>query len=440
MSADHPHHISPEALRRFATKDSDEREARRIMRHLLGGCDACRDALRALGGYNGLRHGHVGDAGYDAAFAKASAAVEDALARLNASPLLAQLDAIPAEQRELKVRNLRRFASPPLSRLLVERSEAARFTDTRKMLLDARLAVAAAEAAAARRGLSEELVNDALARAWGALANAYRLRSELPAAEHAFAAAFRYLDQGSGDQRLRAWLCRHLASLHLFRREFEEAVTRAEEAAALYHLIHDYSGEAGAVITVAVAHIYSGAPYLAIDLLEKAEVLARRSGDTKPFLAAVANRGRAYLDLGLKYDAQELYVDHEECFELCEDRTTVLKWLWLGAQIERDMGLLYPAAMHFERLRDAFLDLGLRVEAADISLELTEVYLRRGDVPGVMRTVAEAIPIYSSLGATRELLASFLQLGKVAHQRAKAAALFERLARQLRESLRRDGG
>jgi tetratricopeptide (TPR) repeat protein len=328
-----------------------------------------------------------------------------------AEDLLAELDTIPAEQRELRVRNSRRFASVDVAELLAERSAAAAHKDPRAAWMNARLAVAAAETAAATTSASAEPLHDGLARAWAALGNAHRLRSELPEADRAFAVAFEHLAEGSGAPEMRSYLCRRLSSLRLFRRQFAEARALALEVIDICRCLGDSAGEAAAQIQLAITSIYAGDPAAAFAPLDRSVELAMRCGDERLCRLAVNNLVRCYIDLGRLREAHAMYVAAGALFELCEEEGIVaLKWRWTGALIERDLGFLEPAAAHLLEVREGLLERGLRVEVADVSLDLVVAYLRMGDRARVVRTVDEALPIFEALGATRESLATLILL------------------------------
>jgi hypothetical protein len=428
---DSEHEVAAGTARRFARGEATEEERRQIVRHLLADCAACKAAVRGF---------LAAPSSYAESFARAQEAVWREVARRTARELLAELDALPYEQRELVVRNSRRFAVPEVAQALVERSYAVRFREPTAMWRDARLAIVAADAAAAAGDVDELLLHDARARAWAALANAHRLRSELPEADRAFAAAFAHQEAGSGDPAVRALLCRLFCSLVLFRRDFSRAAAFAEEAARLYGYAEDLAGKSAALVLVALTRIYAGNPEAAFAPLYEGLELAQRCGDSGLMRDATGNLVLCFINLGRPTEAYFLHMRGQALFEGCAGTLHGLKWQWQGATIERDLGLLAPSANHLVEVREGLLQLGLRVEVADVSLDLAEVYLRLGDNAGVLRTIGETIPIYQALGATRELLAALLELGQAGRQGEQALAVLHDLAGRLRRSYRPEAG
>ena len=425
------HEVARETVERFAAGKASGAERSLVLRHLLAGCPTCRAPLVSP---------PLPLESYEVVFDRAEAAFLKVVAKDRAERLLQELEARPAAQCELRVRNARRFASVELAELLADRSVAEAGNGPRAAWLTARAAVAAAEGAARAPSTSREAAHDALARAWSALGNAHRLRSEVPEAEAAFAAALGFLNRGSGGPAPRAWYCRLLASLRLFRREFAEAHALASEAADLYHRLGDTGGEAAAQIVVGLVALYAGDPRAGFTPLESGMALAKSCGDENLWRFAINNLIRCHIELGQLHEAHAMFLAAGALFALCEEGIVALKWVWTGALVERDLGLLEAAAARLVEVREGLLERDLRVEVADVSLDLIGVYLRLGDGAGVLRTVGETLPIYAAVGATRERLATLIELTKMAHQQEKALAALATAAQQIRGLLSEDGG
>ncbi|HVF60176.1 MAG TPA: hypothetical protein VNJ70_10240 [Thermoanaerobaculia bacterium] len=431
MSQGDEHEVARETVERFAAGQASAAECSLVVRHLLAGCPTCRAPLVPP---------PVPLEAYGAPFDRAETAFLKVVAKERAGRLLQELEAHPAEQRELRVRNARRFTSVELAELLAERSVAEARNGPRGAWLAARAAVAAAEGAARAPSTSREAAHDGLARAWSVLGNAHRLRSEVPEAEAAFEVALGFLQRGSGAPGPRAWYCRLLASLRLFRRELAAAHALASEAAALYNRLSDPAGEAAAQILVGVVAIHAGDSSAAFAPLESGMSLAKRCGDEHLWRLAVGNVLHCHIELGQLREAHAMFLAAGALFEFCEEGIVALKWVWTGALVERDLGLLESAAARLVEVREGLLERDLRVEVADVSLDLIGIYLRLGDGAGVLRTVGETLPIYAAVGATRELLATLIELTKMAHQQEKALAALATAAQQIRGLLSEDGG
>ncbi|HVF61882.1 MAG TPA: tetratricopeptide repeat protein [Thermoanaerobaculia bacterium] len=431
---DQQHGLTPTVLKRFAAGRTTPEQRRKVLRHLVDECEVCRTWFR--------RHvwGFAAEApaenAYDRAFARAEAAALRELARRHGQhqALAEQVDALPAPEREEQVRNDPAFASTDLSTAFVERSHQARWRDADEMLAYARLAVAAAEAAAARAGgigrERQAQLNDYLARAWSQLGTAHRVRSEPLEAEDAFAVACHHLDEGSGDHVLRARLYRQLASLRRLRRQFQEAFELLQRAAVIYRDLGDPVEEAATLITQSIIQIAAGDPEGAVRSLRPCLEVLDPAQHLDLMQAATINLVRCYTDLGQPERADALWREGAPLFAVSDDALALLRWRWTRGLIDRELGKLAAAEAHLQAVREGFLARGLAMESAVISLDLATVYLGLGNVAGAARLVSEAIPIFQSLGWGRELLASLSQLARIAQDGHAALELLREASRR----------
>ncbi len=428
------HAIRTSTLKRFVAGQANRHEGQEIVRHLVDGCEACRRWIRNNAwGPTGERPEPPPGA-YDRAFAAAEAVARAEAERrsLEVRELLAELAALPTEEREARIGNSRRFGSTALAAVLVARSHEARYRDADAMLADARLAVAAAEAAAAVARAEELLeVKDCLAKAWGQLANVHRLRGSLLDAEDAFAVAFHHLEEGTGELGLRAELYGRLASLRRARRQFYESIELLRRAIAIHRRLDDPSGEAAARIKLGISYIYAGDAQAAVGLLTRCleELDPRHHLDL--VRAASQNLVVCYLDLGQPARAHALWVETEPLFAGCDDELELLRRAWRRGTIDGELGRLDIAEACLLAVREGFLGHGLAMESAIASLHLAAVYLRQRRVADVVRTIGEIIPIFQSFGWEQEILASLTQLAGVAHDVRAALELLKHISRSV---------
>jgi hypothetical protein len=83
--------------------------------------------------------------------------------------------------------------------------------------------------------------------------------------------------------------------------------------------------------------------------------------------------------------------------------------------------------------REGFLERNLAYEVAVVSLDLSAVYVRLGEVDQVSQTVAETLPIFRALRVGRETLAALLQLQKMADREQEALSLIQLLTQRLEQ-------
>ncbi|HVF58574.1 MAG TPA: tetratricopeptide repeat protein [Thermoanaerobaculia bacterium] len=425
------HEISPGALDRFAAGRARPAERRKIALHLFAGCPVCQQRLRAAG--FPAAPAPTPEA-YDAAFAAAAEEVARELPRTQPpTALLTELDGVPPERRELKVRNQPRFASLPLVEALVEQSHALRYQDPEGMFRQARLAVAVAESIT--HHAPPRLVHDARALAWGHVGNAHRVRSEFPEARSAFGKAFADLELGSGDPALRARLSRCLASLCYEVRDFGKATALLTEAVAISRRLRDRSGEAMALMQLGIVAIIAGSPEAALAPLRLSFRMLDRPQDETLQRAALQNLVRCWIDLGRPDRAYTLCVDAEPLLAGCTDTTMALHWEWHRGLIDRDLGLLDAAETRLRRAREGFLKLNFSQEVAVVLLDLASVYLRAGKVPQALQALSDAIPVFQALGIQRDLLAALLELRRIAHHSERALVILQKLTVSVRDAV-----
>jgi tetratricopeptide (TPR) repeat protein len=443
LASDDQHEVPPGALGRFAAGRASATEQRLIGRHLLARCPVCRAGLRARSWSLGHARERAPGA-YDAVFARClrrtTETAEREHRRAVVARLLKALDAVALHEREMKARNVRRFASLDLSAALVERSHAARYRDPDTMLRDGRLAVATAEAAAARRVAEEEVLRDSCARAWAALGNAHRVMGKLREANQAFDTAFKNLEAGTGNANTRGLLCRQLAFVRIFEREFRTAECLAEEAATVFRGVEDRVGEAGGLITLGIVRIYSGDPESAIEPLLCAEALAESCNDDELWRAAAHNLIWAFRDSGRPRQAANLALRAEAYFVGSDDKLVLRRMEWQRGLIDRDLGRLDMAERRLTMVRDAFAAADLCYEVGVVSLDLASVYLLDGRPIAALKILGEAIPLFQSLGIKRELLFALGQVSSCVRERDMALALLRVISKQLAPGIPRDGG
>lgn len=395
----------------------------------------CRERLRAAGF---PVQPEPAPGSYDVAFATAAEAVAKVLPRaLPPAALLRDLDRLPAQHRELRVRNQPRFASLPLVEALVERSHALRYQDLDGMLREARLALAVAEAIPP--GATPALVHDARALAWGQLASCQRVRSEVSEARGAFSKAFSELGQGSGDPALRARLCEQMAALCYNTWDLGKATALLTEAAAISRRLRDRRGEALALMQLGIVAIMAGNPGAALAPLRLSMSMLDRPQDETLQRAALQNLVRCWIDLGRPDRAYTLCVDAEPLLAGCTDTTMALHWEWHRGLIDRDLGLLDAAETRLRRAREGFLRLDLSQDVAVLLLDLASVYLRAGKVPQALQALSDAISIFQALGIQRDLLAALLGLRRIAHHSERALTILQKVTAQVRDGVPTQG-
>jgi tetratricopeptide (TPR) repeat protein len=419
-----------------------------VVRHLLSACMACRASLRDMG-WAPERLERMVSLGasdpeelpewvietenhdYDRAFTKAW----EACARELRSPTPRRPSpALDSAEEDLQVEELLvgaedRVPDSRLIELLLARSHAARYRDARAMLRWARMArILAGRCDAAAAG-GEVALADLKARAWGQFGNALRVAGRLREAASALDRSANLATRGSGDLSFKAQLLSWTASLRIFERRFDDAIALLDDAARIARDLGMRRELARYLSNRALATVYSGDPETAIHILDEALPLVDRA-ELRLLATVYHNLIFCYVEAGQLQEALALVPRTRSVGEEIHDVLLGLRLLWQEARILCELGLLEEAEAQFSRARDGFLERDLAYDAALVSLDLTAVYVKLGLHAEVRRTVADILPIFSSLRVGRELLASLIQLQQ-AEDQTQALQLIRTLSREL---------
>ncbi len=450
MLRDHPSPSDFEGFLRNASEPGHTTRNARVLRHLLASCRVCRGRLEALGWSasrldrliylpgkaDGRETRERGGYNYDQAFARTERIIEDFLAEPRPSPvrveqLLEELKLVPREQQISLLESDDRFAVPQLVDLFIERSHSTRYDDPEAMRHWALLAQSAASRSAAEALGSETRLADLRARAWGQYGNALRVNGLLREAESAMATSRRYLAAGTGDPLLKAKILEQSASLSMFQRRFEEAVTGLTEAAELHRMLGDSHALARALVQKSLVLLYSHESDQAIVLLNQAIPMIDHESDPHLLLVACHNLMMCFIDLGQPERALSIYQESQDLYREFSDSLIRLRAGWQEGQLLQHLGHLKAAEEALLRARQGFQERGLMYEVAVVCLDLAAVYVKLKSLEDLKETVTVALPIFRGLGVDRDALAALLQLQQVASQEQQAMELIRFLSARI---------
>ncbi len=289
-------------------------------------------------------------------------------------------------------------------------------------------------------GYTPAQVADFAARAWGELANAYRIGEQPALADKAIAMAFEHRERGTGDELLEARLLSLQASVLGSRNRFRSAL----EVLSRLRAIHLRRGDRhGAGRALAQAGYYLGYWGLSeVALRTVGEAMAMIDADVDPDL--YLNTLQTYIDLMVDcrqfQEAREQLLQHRNRLLAGQGLLARVRLKTIEGRLEVGLGNLDRAARAFTTARRRFQGAGSRRLAAFAGLELAAVRMRQGRFAEANPPIEEALEELVAVEATGEALTA-LQLLRTNHGISKlTAAQVQDAADVLRRSSRSEPG
>lgn len=443
-SGEHP---SPGELQDFLRGD---RETGAAEEHLEAGCLVCvtraSEAVRAsssLGAavrawaralYQGNDEAVVGAlagaiAGEVAAWARAIAYEERV-----APALLEELLALPSPARRSSIRERGQFRTLGFARHLTRAAREEVFTDVDRAVELGELAVEAAELLAGA-GYTPGQAADALSLAWGALANAHRVSTDLPQADRAMRQAWIALREGSGDPLVAAELLSLEGSLRTSQARFEEAREVLEEAVVLFERHGEAAEQVRVLAQLGKALGDGGDVEDAVAVLDRAWSLASDLEQGRLFLYVLHLRSAYLAEAGRIQEARAVF---EKLAPLWEEHApgvpNRLRLLWLDARISWGEGDLAIAECKLLEVRDGWEERQEAYEVALVSLDLAVLLLEQRRTQEVKRLASAMLPIFGAQDVHRYALAALALVQRSVETEEATASSLREVARYLRHA------
>ncbi len=289
-------------------------------------------------------------------------------------------------------------------------------------------------------GYTPAQVADFAARAWGELANAYRIGEQPALADEAIATAFEHRARGTGDELLEARLLSLQASVLGSRSRFRAAL----EVLSRLRAIHLRRGDRhGAGRALAQAGYYLGYWGLSeVALRTVGEAMAMIDADVDPDL--YLNTLQTYIDLLVDchqfQEARAQLRQHRHRLLAGQGLIARVRLKFIEGRLEVGLGNLERAARAFTTARRRFHGAGSRRLAALAGLQLAAVRIRQGRFGDANPPIEEALDELVAVEATGEALTA-LQLLRTNHGISKlTAAQVQDAADVLRRSSRSEPG
>lgn len=345
-------------------------------------------------------------------------------ARAEAEEHWKTLKALPAEERRRLIDQTPESCAPALvARVCAESLRAAAHKADRALGL-AKLALYIAEHVPGDVSLRCQ------AYAQGFVANALRVMSQLNAASALFAERHKLWDSGTAsDPALsEACLLGLEASLCRNQRRFDEAFALLGRALAL----EDPREMVNLLIEKSHLQHTKGRYQEAIDTLREAEVLLDPEREPQHWFAVQFNKTANFCRLGQHQEAKKILPTLWD-LSLGGD-LHLLRLRWLAAEVNAGCGDEEAAVRSLKEVRKEFADLEIPFDAALVSLDLAEIYLKQSRWREVRSLSEEMIQLFRNLGVHREAIASLLLFRESVEREDATVELIRRLAQYLREA------
>lgn len=425
-------HLTPKEMEEVLGAGLPTGRIKEVVRHLLRGCNTCQERTRPLLRAQGKS---VAPTAYDVAFE-------------SAFDFARRVQRLPPDERSRFQEALSLLSSGhdvfaltwegdlPLSGLgvyeaLLTRSWAVRYSSSPEMRHLARVAVEMAKAFDPQV-YGERQVADLQARAWGELANAYRVADKLHEARDAFGWAFTYMERGTGDSLLKARLLDLKSSWWGTSRHFEMALRTLEIVPALYREAGENHLAGRTLITKALYTFYSGDLGEAILLNKEALDLLDKEREPSLVSLAVYNDIFYLVESDCFRRAERLLFDNRPRFQSLGEINAV-KLRWVEGRISYGFGRLPSAEIAFRQVIEGFDAFDMKFARALATLDLAMTLLRQNRYDEARAEVLAAHQVFVALDIHREVLAAMVVLKEAFRLRNATLEFLEGTVRYLRK-------
>ncbi len=404
-------YVCPHGHRRFLP--GEERE---LAAHLLSGCDRCSEQVSELHLANQASQqsafspsqreaGQYSDIVSSSIISSLKASRSLEAARASAPQLLSDLLRFAPERRQIVVCNSRRFHDLGLCELLLKESEAQWFRSGTMAKDHAELAVAVAETLEVK-GHNPRILADLRGRAWAYLGNAHKILTNYQSAERAFKNAEDHLQQGTGSPTEESLLLEFRISLLMRRRQLKEAEQLADRVARTYRQIGDTHLQGRILIRKGLCRGQQDDPEAAIRHLRLGLRLVDQEADPRLVVTSKHNLANYLTQIGRMEEAAALIQEVRPFFMEWEDLLSLSRLLWIEAQIARSQNQLEVAETLLKEAGEYFVQEEVAYDAAQVGLELAEIYALQGRTQELRKLAEELIPIFESREVYSEALAA----------------------------------
>jgi tetratricopeptide (TPR) repeat protein len=413
-------------LARFADGETSPTERRKVLRHLLSGCDSCRSAIAPK--IRLIDDNRPSDFSISRVLANvADFERQMQQERASAAEQFREFMRHPPARQWTLLKNSGRHDNWSFCEMLLDAGFEAIYNDPHRALDLCRMGVMIAERLSPET-YGERAIEDLRARAWGRTANSMRATSELANAEQALATAARHLKMGSGEPLEEAEHLYFTSSLRRAQRRLDESMRACLRSRRIYRMVGDLHLEGRSLMCESMIHDLQGD-------LEKSLACARQgrqqiSKERDRRLAIAAHHGLVWqlMAAGRSEEAlRELEELRPAYFEF-NDRMVLLRLTWMEARLARDLGRTEESERAFRAAHEGFVEARIPYEAASVALDLAVLLSEQGRAQELKRLAAELLAVFQNLGVAREAFAALTIFERHAQAEAVTLTLLARLS------------
>jgi tetratricopeptide (TPR) repeat protein len=381
--------------------------------------------------------------------------------KIEAPELLAELRPYRFEDQIHLIRMHRRFVDRPFCELLCR--ESARLTTIApdRAIEAAELAVIVSDLVKDdKNGEDDEAATDPRrlyqlrGYAWAHDGNARRVLGDLRNADESFSIAEAWWEAGvAGIGDVLGYepaILDHKASLRIAQRRFQEAFEMLDRIFAIHTAIHtapstdasrarhyDPHLAGRALIKKAMGLAEMGEPEQATELLQAAEGMVDTGRDPRLFLCLRHNLLCNLTNLEAYAEAAAMLPEVDALCRELGNPLDLVRLRWAEGRIAAGLGRAEDAIGLFQAMRQEFARHGLAYDAALVTLDLTALHARAGDLAEVKALSLEMAGVFQAQDVPREALAALLFFRKAAERERATVQLTREIAAFL-EKLRCD--
>jgi tetratricopeptide (TPR) repeat protein len=352
--------------------------------------------------------------------------------RAQAPAQLAELLAMPNQEREVGVATQPRYQTYSLASYTLERCEKVVTHDPVMAGELARLARAIAGQADPRQCGGSAALADLEAYAMAMEGNAQRVCNEFRQAHRMFMEARQAQERGGADPDLAARIDLLEASLRRDLRLFPSALDLLDKAERVFVTLKDRNLQAKTIINRATVYLVMRELNSVVENLQRALPLAQ-----DPWLALAVRHNLifALAECGRARDAAELYQDSKQLYLQFNDPLTTSRRIWAEGLIAREIGEdLGEAERLLTEAADRLSEHGYPMDAALAGLDLVTVYARRGQSSEVLRVASNLVRLFQMREMNPEALAALKMVHEAAERQAVNLSLLSAIAEKVRAS------